>query len=181
MRGVLTGLRRDRRGVSTVEFALLAPVLIVLYFGVGELCEGMMAQRRVAHSAAAIGDLVTQNTSVSASQMSDIFSAAAIILQPFPTNSLQQRVTSVTVNAQGNPAVDWSCATGGLAPYTVGSTYRGLPSGIVQNQGESVVVSEGRYKWSSPANYVVPGGIALAQTSYFQPRQSGTITGPQSC
>jgi Flp pilus assembly protein TadG len=37
---------RDRRGVSAVEFALIAPVLMIFYFGMAELTEAMMAQRR---------------------------------------------------------------------------------------------------------------------------------------
>ena len=35
--GLLTRLRGDRRGVSAVEFALIAPVIIVFYFGLAEL------------------------------------------------------------------------------------------------------------------------------------------------
>ena len=31
--GLLRRLLRDRRGVSAVEFALIAPVMIMIYFG----------------------------------------------------------------------------------------------------------------------------------------------------
>ncbi len=171
----------DKRGVSAVEFALIAPVMILMYFGVGELCEGMMAQRRAAHATAAIGDLVTQGTSVSKSEMADIFAAATTILQPFPTKTLQLRMTSVTVSSLGNPTVDWSCAIGGLVANTAGTTYKGLPPGLISSVGESVVVAEGRYSWASPANYVVPSGMNFSPISYSKPRQSNQVTGPQSC
>jgi Flp pilus assembly protein TadG len=38
--------RRDRRGVSAVEFAFIAPVLILFYFGVAELCSALLAWSR---------------------------------------------------------------------------------------------------------------------------------------
>jgi Flp pilus assembly protein TadG len=52
---------RDRRGVSAVEFALIAPVLVIFYCGMAELTQAMMAQRRVSNIASSIGDVVAQN------------------------------------------------------------------------------------------------------------------------
>jgi Flp pilus assembly protein TadG len=46
----LSGFWRDRRGVSAVEFALIAPVLVIFYCGLAELTQAMMAQRRSATS-----------------------------------------------------------------------------------------------------------------------------------
>ncbi len=114
----LRRFRRDRRGVSAVEFALVAPVLILIYFGMAELSQAMMAQRRVSHSASAIGDLVTQSnavtvngvTSGTTSKLSDLFSAASTILSPFDTAPLKLRVSSITGVASGSnvtPTVDW--------------------------------------------------------------------------
>ncbi|MFX8036093.1 TadE/TadG family type IV pilus assembly protein, partial [Acinetobacter baumannii] len=82
----------DEQGVSALEFALIAPVLVLIYFGVGELCEAMMAQRRAQHAASAIGDLATQSQSLAASDVSDIFAAASTIMTPFPTTTLKLRL-----------------------------------------------------------------------------------------
>ena len=38
-------------GLAAIEFAFIAPVLISMYFGVAELTQGMMAQRRVSDQA----------------------------------------------------------------------------------------------------------------------------------
>ncbi|MDP2765777.1 MAG: pilus assembly protein, partial [Brevundimonas sp.] len=45
-RGIFRRLSGDERGVSAVEFAMLAPVLIAFYFGMAEFCQGFMAQKR---------------------------------------------------------------------------------------------------------------------------------------
>ena len=57
-KGLLQQFVRDRRGVSAVEFALIAPLMIAFYFGLTEFCQGYMAQKRMGHSAAAVADPV---------------------------------------------------------------------------------------------------------------------------
>ena len=44
MRGLIPRLARDQRGVSAIEIALIAPMLITFYMGVTEMCQGFMAQ-----------------------------------------------------------------------------------------------------------------------------------------
>lgn len=180
----LSFLRRfgvDARGVSALEFALIAPLLIVIYFGVGELCEAMMAQRRAAHAASAVGDLATQNQTLAASDVSDIFAAATTILAPFPTTNLKLRMTSVTQNSSGVAKVDWACQQGGMSVQAAGATYSGLPSGILSSSGDSVIVAESQYNWASPANYVLPNGLNFNEAFYLKPRKSAQVAGPASC
>ena len=69
----LRQLAEDRRGVAAVEFALLLPVLALLYFGVVELTQGAMTEQRTQHVAATVGDLVAQNSTVTSAQVSDIW------------------------------------------------------------------------------------------------------------
>lgn len=181
MRGFWHRFRRDRRGVSAVEFALILPILMLMYFGLGELCEAMMAQRRCAHATSAIGDLASQSTSLASSDVSDIFAASSTIMAPFSTSPLKMRLTSVTGNSSGTPKVDWSCATNGLTAKTVGSTFSGLPSGLVSKSGDSVIVAEGQYTWTSPAKYVLPNGLSFSEIFYLRPRRSAQVSGPSSC
>lgn len=171
----------DERGVSALEFALIAPVLVLIYFGVGELCEAMMAQRRAQHAASAIGDLATQSQSLAASDVSDIFAAASTIMTPFPTSTLKLRLTSVTLNSSSQAKVDWSCSQGGLTAYAAGATYTNMPSGILSASGDSIIVAEGQYTWDSPAKYVLPNGLSFSEIYYLKPRKSTQVTGPSSC
>jgi Flp pilus assembly protein TadG len=179
--GFLRRFGLDARGVSALEFALISPVLILIYFGVGELCEAMMAQRRAAHAASAIGDLATQSQSLAASDVSDIFAAASTILSPFSTAPLKLRMTSVTLNSSLVAKVDWSCQQGGLTAYTAGATYTGLPSGLLSTAGDSIVVAESNYNWASPAKYVLPNGLNFNEIFYLKPRKSAQVAGPSSC
>ncbi len=106
-RGLFARLRSDERGVSAVEFAMLAPVLIAFYFGMAEFCQGFMAQKRMGHASSMVADLVAQEETVSTTNLDDIFEIGSLIMKPFAITLLKQRVSSVTRTA-GVAKVDWS-------------------------------------------------------------------------
>ena len=65
----LKHLIKDRRGAAAVEFAFIAPVMILMYYGLAELTQAMMADRRASHVASAIGDLVAQDTAINTTEI----------------------------------------------------------------------------------------------------------------
>ena len=73
---------RDRRGVSAVEFAFIAPVMVLMFFGVAELSSAMMAERRASDVASTLGDLVARCSGVNDADITDIFSAATTTWAP---------------------------------------------------------------------------------------------------
>ena len=174
--GRIAAFRRDNRGVSAVEFALIAPVMILMYFGLAELAQGMMAQRRVSHAASAVGDLVGQSESLTDAQKNDIFAAATNIVMPFPTGPLKLRITSITGNASGNPRVDWSDGSTGLAGYAHCAVVAGFPTGLVSAAGENVIMAEATYTYTSPVAKVLPNGLSFSEKFYLKPRKVAKVT-----
>lgn len=156
----------DERGVSAIEFAMLAPVLIAFYMGMTEFCQGFMAQKRMGHVSAAVADLIAQEETVTAATIDDIFDIGGLIMKPFPTASLHQRVSSVT-RAGGVDRVDWSRGDG-MTARSVGSTLT-LPADLVDD-GQSVIVAEVTYDYDSAADYLMPGLTRFAHTYYLRPR-----------
>ena len=169
-------LRQDRSGVSAVEFALIAPILILMYFGLAELSQALTADRRVAHAASAIGDLVAQETSVTAADLTDVFAAGATILTPYPTTTLSMRVTSVTGDSMGAPKVTWSKATGtGMTKLTVGNSVT-LPAGLVTAAGDNVIMSEATYTYTPLVGYVIKSSKNFTEKFYLRPRQAAAVS-----
>lgn len=118
-RHVWKRLARDTRGVAAIEFAFLAPVLIVMYFAMVEYCQAYMALKRTDHVAAMVADLTSQNDKFVKSQIEDVFAIGDVIMAPFATTTLTQRVSSVTrVNAT-TYRVDWSIGKGIASKLTV--------------------------------------------------------------
>lgn len=165
--GVLTRLRGDRRGVSAVEFAMLAPVMIAMYFGLAEFCQGFMAQKRMGHAASMVADLIAQRDVITGAQVDDVFQVGTLIMKPFSGTPLKLRVSSVTRGADGVARVDWSRGSG-LTARTAASTVT-VPTGLIAN-GETVVMSEATYDYDSPVDYMMPAITTFSQTFYLRPR-----------
>jgi Flp pilus assembly protein TadG len=167
-------LARDSRGVAAVEFALLLPILMLLYFGVVELTQGLMTQQRTNHVAAAVGDLVSQSSTLTSADVTDIFSVGAAVMYPYPTTSLKLRVSSLTADIHGNVTVAWSQASG-MTALTKGATVAALPTNVIQ-PGESVVMSESRYTYASVFGQIMPAPVVFKEKAYLHPRLSTTVT-----
>lgn len=181
---------KDRRGVAAVEFALLAPMLMMGYFGLAELTEGLMASRKVSAVASTIGDLTAQAASTTPGQISDIFNVGQVLMQPFPTTGqvLTMRISSVTVDASNTPRIDWSEAQG-MTPLAKGSavslplatkTSPSSPNLPFIASGQSVIMAEAHYQFTSPIAKYLPQTSDLTDTLYLSPRQ-GTQVACTTC
>lgn len=166
-------LPADVRGVAALEFALLAPVLILIYFGVVELTQGAMAEQRVAHTASVIGDLAAQSNSLTQAEVNDILSVGDTIMAPYPTQTLEVRVSSLTANAQGAVTVAWSEGAG-MTPLSKGSTVSGVPSDVISANG-SVIMSQAQYTYTSAFQSVMPKPVVFNETYYLSPRDSTSV------
>ncbi|MFN3537962.1 MAG: TadE/TadG family type IV pilus assembly protein [Brevundimonas sp.] len=167
-RCLLTRLRSDHRGVAAVEFALIAPVILLFYFGLAEFCQGFMAQKRMGRTAATVADLVTQNATVTQADIADVFEVGVLMMRPFPAGPLEQRVSAVTHHSNGQIRVDWSRAEG-MTARAAGSTVD-IPSGLIA-AGESLVMTEITYDYESPFGELLPGLTRFSHSYYLRPRK----------
>ncbi|MBP7816202.1 MAG: pilus assembly protein [Phenylobacterium sp.] len=168
----LKHLIKDRRGAAAVEFAFIAPVMILMYYGLAELTQGMMADRRASHVASAIGDLVAQDTVINTTEMNDIFNVGKAIIAPFPTSGLSMRVTSIRKDSTGAIQVVWSKSSGSMG---VLSTVSSVPTGLIANN-ESVILAESSYVYNSATKKALPNAMTFTQKYYLKPRKTAQVT-----
>jgi Flp pilus assembly protein TadG len=163
-----------------VEFALIAPVVLIVYAGSTEISSAIMTERRFDTAVSSVGNLTSENQQVTPAKVSNIFAAAALIMQPFPTTTLALRVSSVTQNASGQDLVDWSQNQNGLPAYAPGTAIQAstIPAGVLVNPGDTVIMAEGTYSYTSPIAYTLPTGLKFKSTVFFHPRYPGVIPCP---
>ena len=175
---VRLGLRmaQDRRGVAAVEFAFIAPLMILLYMGLAQLSSAIIASRHTNHSTSSLGDLAAQCSNINDSDIANMFVASSDIMAPLPvsTTVLNQRVSSVMVtDNNGTTQVQWSSVPTGqtaMAAYSQ-NTKVTLPANLVSAKNDSVIMAETIYKCSFPPNF----SINFSDTSYFKPRKSAQV------
>ena len=168
-------LHHDVRGVSAVEFALIAPVMIIILFGVIEISQLFTADRKVTRTTSTVADLVAQDDVITADEMTDIFTASSAIMQPYDTAGLQMRVSSVVMDDKGKVAVDWSEGRN-ISPRAPGSVVS-VPAGILQTN-TSVIMAEVNYNYASTLGTFLSTPVKLGETFYLRPRRALKVKGP---
>lgn len=170
----------ERRGVSAVEFALILPLMLIIYAGCGEVTTALIVDRKVSRAASTISDLVAQQTSVSAATMNGIFEATTAILEPYDAKAAKVLVVVVDITSSGQK-VAWSKASNDTAATVNVAPPTGLtvPSAIAA-VGDEVVVGRVTYAFTSPFASVmksVTGNAVynLKHVFYLKPRQGTTI------
>ena len=170
----LRSLRRDQHGASALEFAMIAPMFIIGFFGLVETGQVILAGRRTSHAANVLGDLVAQKASVVPADLTDSFAAGAQMIVPMASANLKMKVTSVTRQSNGAATVDWSQGFG-LSADTKGATYA-APANMLTNTGDSVIVATANYTLLQATNYVLLNNIAFNRVSYARPRSGSQVT-----
>ena len=107
---LLARFARDRRAVAAVEFALLLPVMMVMYLGVAEVARAVANSRKVAQLARTLADL-TSRGSVTAASMDDIIAAKTPVLAPFDAAGARIVVSSIGVYGSGSSVTAKVCSS----------------------------------------------------------------------
>jgi Flp pilus assembly protein TadG len=164
--GRIARAARDTRGVSAVEFALIAPVMIGLYFGCAEIADGVGADRKVSLISAALANLTAQVTTISSTDMTNIFDASSAIIAPYAANKLKLTVTCISIDANKVATVKWSATRGGTANSSVT-----IPSALAV-ANSTLILSEASFDYTPTVGYTISGTLTLRDKMYMSPRIS---------
>ncbi|WP_213270848.1 TadE/TadG family type IV pilus assembly protein [Hyphomonas sp.] len=168
----LKSLLRNEDGVSAVEFAFIAPLLVLIFFGCIELSFLMRADRRVTATAASLGDLTSRLASVTDADMHELYNAAAVMMQPYRASETRMRISSIVDNGDGQKRVAWS--DGHEMTARAAGSLVVVPDGIVPSPG-SVILTEIEYDYDSGISLIIDTNITMGDTFYLRPRRVSTI------
>jgi len=159
----------DKSGVAATEFAVIVPIMLVMFFGTVEFSSGVAVDRKVTLMARTLSDLTSQSTTVGDTDMTNFFAASAAIMTPYPTAPVNSTITELYVDPKTLQArVQWSK---GSAPRAVSSTVT-IPTALAIG-GTYMIFSEVSYLYVPTIGYVMgKSGVNLSDVAYTRPRQS---------
>lgn len=179
MTKLLRSFKRDREGASAVEFAILAPLLITLYFGCVEITDGIAADRKVTLTAGALANLTSQSQTITVDGMTNILNASAAVIKPYSVGNLAATITCLKIDADGNAKVKWSATLNGTA-RTAGASVT-LPSEALAVPNSSLVWSEVNYNYTPVVGYTITGTLPLSDQMFMSPRVSPPVYDSKTC
>jgi Flp pilus assembly protein TadG len=175
----MTKLRRFFRaesGISAVEFALIAPLMAMIYFGCIELSLMMTLDRKVTGATAALGDLTSRSSTVTNADLTDIFEATRMVMQPNDMTGSRMRVSSLYED-DGQVKVGWSDGCN-LTAYPDDQVVT-IPDNLIPTDG-TIIMAEIEYDYVSGIGYFFSTSKTLTDKFYLRPRRVDSITRDRS-
>jgi Flp pilus assembly protein TadG len=203
--------RKSRGGVAAVEFAMLMPLMILMFFGTVELTQGFAAARKLDYLARDLADLTAQSTStLSSTDTATIFGAASSVFYPF--SNAQMALTGIIFKTGSDNLehayTDWSVVgpNGGTArpcgelkrTSVAGNSPPAVPDALFPAAGSAsttIIVADVSYTYQpligstfmaigsngSHLGSSTVASIPMQQTSYMQPRALSRVQYASPC
>jgi Flp pilus assembly protein TadG len=190
------------RGVAAVEFALVAPMLLLLLLASIDAGRAVAVYMKVRAAAYALDSMANQYPSVQDSDLQLISGAAAAVLAPYPSGPTGLRISQVEITT-GGPVVAWSYGSN-MTAYSRGATNVTVPgnlaststpnnacpvgpptnyytTGNVNNNGCYLLLAEVQYTYTPMFGAFITGPITLADSLYVAPRNSLCVQRSSAC
>jgi Flp pilus assembly protein TadG len=177
-RPVRSRFANDSSGAAAVEFAMLLPIMFMLFYGTIEFSQALTVDRRVTQIASATADLVARTKETTTGEIDQIMLIVDELMKPYDPTLLRISLMNVVadINDASQTTVCWVYEHNGgaNASATQGAAYA-LPAGVVE-KGDSVVVAEVAYNYDPPLfGFIIENTIQMTETFYLKPRLSATI------
>ena len=170
----------DRRGIAAVEFALIMPILLIMYLVTMEASQGIETSKKVSRIGSMVADLATQQTSVVKADVDAIMKIGPVTLQPYSRSTPSITITAIQVSADATKAlVVWSrkLVAGATSTGLAATTETTVPTtlkvaGTFLIRVDSTLVYEPAIKLAMTSAF---NQITMGETYYLRPRRSVTI------
>jgi Flp pilus assembly protein TadG len=183
-RTAAAGLSKDCSGIAATEFAVIVPIMLVMFFGMVEFSSGVAVDRKVTLVARTLSDLTSQSITVADTDLSNFFAASAGILTPYSATPTKSMITQLYVDPTTLKArVQWSKASTidssgnvvlGSSTHAVSDVVT-IPAALAV-AGTYLILSEVSYQYVPAVGYVMAkAGVNLSDLTYTRPRQSSCV------
>ncbi len=180
----------DVSGVVAIEFALIAPLLMLMTFGTFEISRALIVHKRFQKSAAMIGDLVSREKQLGAdadpsnpasvtdqdadTELKNTMKAAEHAMQPYSASPLQMGIYQLRSNAtealKTQTKIEWSWSYHGMdiehcinpAPGSSNdySEHDDLVPLSLLSAGNAVIVIAAKYQYTPLLTNIIPGLVS---------------------
>lgn len=178
---------KNQSGVSAVEFAFVAPIMLLMLFGATEASQAVTIDRKVSLAASTVADLVAQSASIDCPGLAATFAVTREIFAPFAVQGNASQISVASVAIVGGVAkVEWSrvvnadLSCSNAPAYPVGSAVS-IPGGTA-NQLEGMIPTNGalivgdvRLTYNSLGTSFFPNTTVMQERFFLRPRGSDKV------
>ena len=171
----------DRRALAATEFAVIVPLMLVMFFGTVEFSSAVAIDRKVTLIARTLSDLTSQSTTLADSDMQNAFTASISIIMPYDASLVKGSISQSYIDPNSVATVQWSKAgtiASGATQATLATSARKAGDKVTSEIPSTLLIpstylilSEASYTYTPSVGYVLKSSIPLSDLSYTRPRQ----------
>jgi len=189
--GIYRRFIASRRAVAAIEFAMIMPILLLLFLGSCDARNGISAYLKVRSATYVLAAITNQYSTgqgaISSANMTAITNATGAVLSPFPSSSAVVVISQIKATSATQSTVSWSYAVNGTA-LTPGAPFNSLPTNFASNSCSTYpcyfILASVTYSFTPSFGAFLTGPINLSDSIYVTPRSSVCIqynSLPASC
>jgi Flp pilus assembly protein TadG len=170
-------------GVAAIEFAIIAPVLLVMLIETFDIGNAVAVYMKVRTATFALASITNQYSTgikgIQSTDMTAITGSASAILAPYSSTPVTARISQIAMSSATKAKVSWSYALNGTA-YAVGKKWTTLPSQFTANNACNsypcyLIYAEVTYAYAPALFSRFVSSLSLSDTLYVMPRSSACI------
>jgi len=172
---VINRFVREEKGIAAVEFAIIAPIMITMYFGLAEVASAIGVDRSLSHGTNVAGDLATQQPELRDGEIEEVLAAAIRVMGINDASKVAIDMESFILEAgQTAPVskgrITFNSAVGNFPTFDAST----LDSKLL-NENSGVVVTRVSYSYSPLKLRYFDTDITLKETFMLKPRRSDSV------
>lgn len=176
----LKHLASDRRGVSSIEFTFIFPVLVAIFACTVDFGQALLVSRKMDQIVSSLGDIVSQTDSSKNSEATALLQGAATLIQPYDIKDLSIELVMLDIDSRSVATVNWAVALNGNASLKGKPSPRKLPSNMI-GANEQVILVRATFGLNTPFSSLLAPITGydryLYDRSYFvRPRVTNSLT-----
>ncbi len=177
----------DSRALAATEFAMIVPLMLVMFFGTIEVSTAVAIDRKVTLIARTLSDLTSQSSgAVTDPSLQNTFTASISIVTPYDASNTVGTISQIAIDANSIATVQWSrsatVASSSATQATLTTSLRkpgdkitsSIPSALLV-PSTYLILSEVSYTYKPTLYYVLKSDLVLSDVSYTRPRQVSCI------
>ncbi|PCJ00106.1 MAG: hypothetical protein COB14_05515 [Alphaproteobacteria bacterium] len=171
MKKILSGWVKGKEGVAAIEAAMIFPLMLMIFLGVFDAGNAILANQKTVRASQVVADLITRKSIVSAADVTEAMDAGRLALEPLDSSSYGVDIVSVRFDEDANSSIEWR------ETLNMGSVPDALSAvSALEDEDEGVVMVSVTYVYTPLFSSFISGPLTMNEVAFSRGRRTPVIT-----